>query len=236
MTIKKIVLILCLVLLVNENNAQTIEGTSGLFFIPSAEIQKDGQLTLGASFVDKELVSFSGYKKDAFTPYLSVAFLPFAEFSIRITRIINYEGNRQGIGDRTFSARIRFIEEGELFPAVLVGMHDLMTVFGGTEAIRNNAFYFVATKNYKIDSGILNNIMINAGYGTDWFEAQNHHFVGLFGGVSCNLWNHIELMTEYDGKYTNGGIRLKLFDHFSLLAGMLRFKNFSGSASVNFSL
>ncbi len=223
-------------LLVKENNAQTIEGTSGLFFIPSAEIQRDGQLTLGASFVDKELISFSGYKKDAFTPYLSVAYLPFAEFAIKITRIINYEGNRQGIGDRTFSARIRFLEEGEFIPAVLIGMHDIMTVFGGTEAIRNNAFYFAATKNYKINSGILNNILINAGYGTDWFEAQNHNFVGLFGGVSFRLWNHIELMTEYDGKYTNGGIRLKLFDHFSLLAGVLRLKNFSGSASVNFSL
>lgn len=236
MKIYRIFFLLLLFISLREHNAQTIEGTSGLFFIPSAEIQKDGQLTLGASFVDKELISFSGYKKDAFTPYLSVSYLPFAEFAIKITRIINYEGNRQGIGDRTFSARIRFLEEGEFIPAVLIGMHDIMTVFGGTEAIRNNAFYFVSTKNIKIDSKILDNVMLNAGYGADWFEAQNHNFVGLFGGVSFRLLDHIELMTEYDGKYTNGGIRLKLFDHLSLLAGALRFKNFSGSASVNFSL
>jgi len=236
MTIKKFFFLLLIILCVKENNAQTLEGTSGLFFVPSAEIQADKQVNIGACFVNRNLISFGGFQKDAYTPYITMSYLPFAEFGVKITRLINHKSYGQGIGDRTFSIRVRFIEEKEIMPAVLVGLHDVLTVFGGTEAIHNNALYIVATKNYKTGWNMMDNIMFNAGYGSDVLDAQNHNFVGVFGGVSFKFYSIFELMTEYDGKYTNSGIKLKLFNHISLIAGVLRLKHFSGGLSFNFIL
>jgi len=236
MTIKKILLLLLIILCVQKSNAQTLEGTSGLFFVPSAEIQADKQVNVGASFVNRSLVSFGGFVKDAYTPYITMSYLPFAEFGVKVTRLINHKSYGQGIGDRTFSIRVRFIDEKEIVPAILVGLHDVLTVFGGTEAIHNNALYIVASKNYKTGWKALDNIMLNGGYGSDILDAANYNFVGVFGGVLFRFYSIFELMTEYDGKYTNSGIRLKLFNHISLIAGALRLKHFSGGLSFNFIL
>jgi len=61
--------------------AQTLEGTTGLFFIPTAEMQKDGQLSIGTNFVHRELISFGGFAEDAYTPYVTFTYLPFVEFN-----------------------------------------------------------------------------------------------------------------------------------------------------------
>jgi len=225
-----------MILCISKIDAQTLEGTSGLFFIPSAEIQEDKQVNIGACFVNRNLVSFGGFTKEAYTPYITMSYLPFAEFGVRITRLISHKSYGQGIGDRTFSIRVRFIEEKEIVPAILVGLHDVLAVFGGTEAIHNNALYIVASKNYKTGWKSLDNIMLNGGYGSDILDAANYNFVGVFGGVSFKFYSIFELMAEYDGKYTNSGARIKLFKHISLIAGVLRLKHFSGGLSFNFIL
>ncbi len=46
----------------------------------------------------------------------------------------------------------------------------------------------------------------------------------------------LEIMSEYDGTHSNGGIRVKLFNHFTILAGFLRFQYISGRASFSFQL
>ena len=57
-----LLLVLSVVLVTSiKLKAQTIEGTSGLFFIPTAEMHEDKQISIGASYVDKSLISFSGY-------------------------------------------------------------------------------------------------------------------------------------------------------------------------------
>ncbi|MEW6557775.1 MAG: YjbH domain-containing protein [Elusimicrobiota bacterium] len=232
----KLVIVLIIFYVYNSTPAQTLEGTTGLFFIPTAEMQKDGTVLIGTNFVSKELVSFSGYERDALTPYLTFTFLPFVEFNIKITRLINTNVSTQGIGDRTFSGRIRIIEEKEIIPAIVVGLHDALTVFGGTEAIHNNALYLVGTKNFNIPSNILNNFSIHAGYGLDILQAHTYNFVGLFGGLSINFFNSLELMMEYDGERPNGGFRIKVLNHIKLLAGLMDKKYFSGGAAVSFRL
>jgi hypothetical protein len=229
-------LLLFLLLPFSYSVCQTLEGTTGLFYIPTAEIQKDGEFIVGTNFVDKELISFGDYKYKAYTPYLTFVFLPFMEFNVKITRLIDYPLENQGIGDRTFSIRIRCIEEKKLFPAVLVGLHDALTVFGGTEAIHNNALYLVCSKNILVQSKLLNSFAMHAGYGFDILPARTHNFVGIFGGISFKMMNFLELMSEYDGKRNNGGIRIKLFNQISILSGYIDYKYFSGGAAFNFEL
>ncbi len=77
---------------------------------------------------------------------------------------------------------------------------------------------------------------MHAGYGLDVLPARTHNFVGFFGGMSLKMLNFLELMSEYDGKRTNGGIRIKLFNHISFLGGYISYKYFSGGAAFNFQL
>lgn len=232
----KLILISFFLLTFSLIHAQTLEGTTGLFFIPTAEMQKDGTVLIGANFVDKTLISFSGYQSNAYTPFFSFTFLPFVEMGGKITRLINSNTDRQGIGDRTISFRLRFVEEGEYLPGLLFGFHDIAGVYGGDQAIRNSALYFVSSKNFKVSSKFLSNVSIHAGYGLDVIKAQHHNFVWLFSGIDFKFFNMLELMSEYDGIHYNGGIRVKLFDHVSLMAGWLRWKYFSGGAAVSFKL
>jgi len=217
-------------------HTQTLEGTTGLFFIPTAEMQRDGQLSIGTNFVNRELISFGGFAEDAFTPFITFTYLPSVEFSLRITRLIKSRVTTQGIGDRTLSVRIRFIEEGEVLPAFAFGLHDALAVFGGSGAIHNNALYIVSSKNISLHSFLIESISLHAGYGSDAIKADTHNFVGLFGGLSLHLLNHFELMTEYDGKRANCGLRIKYFDHLSLLGGFIGYKYFSGGASFFFTI
>lgn len=216
--------------------SQTLEGTTGLFFIPTAEMQNDGQILVGVNYIDKSLVSFGGYAENAFTPFMSFTFLPFLEFGGKITRLINSHVTTQGIGDRTVSMRLQVCHENEIMPSVLIGLHDLGGIYGGVEAVHNNALYIVASKNFYLKSNSFTSFSIHGGYGTDWIRANTHNFVGLFGGIDFEFYNTLEVMAEYDGTHTNGGLRVKLFDHISLLGGWLRWKYFSGGAGVSFGL
>ncbi|MFA5806379.1 MAG: YjbH domain-containing protein [Melioribacteraceae bacterium] len=212
-----------------------MEGLTGLLTIPTAEMQPDRQVSFGVSYIQRDYVSFGSYRYDAYSPYVTISFLPFVEASVRLTRLINLQGSGQAIGDRTPSVRLRFIEEGQYSPAIVLGMHDLLGVFGGESAIHNNALYVVTSKHIATTS-FLSEIGFHLGYGVDWIKADNHNFVGLFGGIDFKFFNTLELMTEYDGTHSNGGIRVKFFDHITLLGGWLRWKYFSGGAGVSFGL
>jgi hypothetical protein len=220
----------------SSTRSQTLEGSTGLFFIPTAEMQKDGQLNIGINYLDKSLIAFSGYQRSAFTPYFSITFLPFFELSGKITRLINSNNSNEGIGDRTISMRFRLFKETDNYPSLVVGLHDIAGVYGGNQAILNNALYVVCSKKMEFESILIDRVSIHTGYGLDVLEAQHHNFVGLFGGIDLEFFNMIELMTEYDGTHSNGGMRLKLLDHVSLLGGFLRYKYFSGGATINFQL
>jgi hypothetical protein len=216
--------------------SQTLEGTTGLFFIPTAEMQKDGTVLIGTNFVNKELISFSGYQQNALTPFISFTFLPFTEFSIKITRYVDSGVGDQALGDRTFSARIKINDEQNIMPAFVLGFHDIMAVFGGSEAIRNNALYLVGSKNVLLNSKLINSISFHTGYGLDVIKAQHHNFVGIFGGIALKFFNAVELMGEYDAERFNTGFRLTLFNHLKLLAGFLDMKHFSGGVGFSFQL
>ncbi len=216
-------------------HSQNLEGLSGLFYIPTADLGKDRVVTAGASIVDKKLVSFSGYKVDAVAPYISVIFLPFVEISIRITHLFDSQIITQGLGDRTISTRVKLLNENKYLPSLLVGIHDLLAIYGGTGAIHNNASYLVVSKHINLNS-FINDIGIHSGYGTKIFKANNYNFDGFFWGVSIQLFKLSELMFEYDAMYFNTGMRLTLLDKIKLLAGLIGMKKFSGTLSYSFQL
>ena len=216
--------------------SQNLEGMEGLFFIPTAEVKEDAKLAFGINYLNKNIVSFGRFKYDAANYYITLNFLPFIQSSIRITRFRGSPPNTtQAIGDRTASIKIRLFEESDIRPAVSIGIHDLFTVFGGEAAVHNNAFYLVATKNMELDS-FLSNIALTIGYGSDLMRAENHNFVGLFGGAAFRVFQYLDLLIEYDTKRMNGGVKAKLFNHLNLLIGALDFKYISSGISFSFQI
>ena len=117
-----------------------------------------------------------------------------------------------------------------------MGLHDIAGVYGGEGAIHNNALYIVSSKDFAVNYKMFTSYSLHLGYGTNKIKASQHNFVGLFGGVDLKFFNMLELMAEYDGTHSNGGVRVKLFNHISLLGGFLRYKYFSGGAGLFWTL
>ena len=133
------------------------------------------------------------------------------------------------------SVRFGLLKENEFLPSMVLGAHDFMWAFGGTQAIHFNALYMVASKHLHLDT-FLCKIGIHLGYGTDWMKAAHHEFVGLFAGVSLCPSKYIAFMFEHDAEKFNGGLRITVLDHVQLLVAFLDFDTFFAGLSYRFFL
>ncbi|MFA7289743.1 MAG: YjbH domain-containing protein, partial [Melioribacteraceae bacterium] len=155
--------------------SQSMTGLSGLYSIPTAEINADKSVTVGTNYYPKQKLDFLGDNKGAQIYYLTLGYMPFFEFSVRLTRPFGEKGEGFAIGDRMFSARVKFINESDYIPSVAVGMHDFMAANGGEKAKRFNANYFTLTKNFAIGN-VIDNIGITTGYGVKLRDADDFEF------------------------------------------------------------
>jgi hypothetical protein len=212
--------------------AQSLNGTTGLIAIPTAEILRDGQIQFGANYVDKEY-NVRSSQNNQHRYFATLGYLPFLEVSLRWTR--NYrirfeKPPQEWPGDRGASVRVKFLSEKGRRPSLVLGAHDFFTAFGEQEAVWFNSFYLVGTKNIQC-GGLPAHIGVHMGYGTDWLKAKHHDFVGLFGGVSMKYKCFPMFMLEYDAEKVNGGIRI-----IQVSAAFLNMNSFSCGASGSWTL
>ena len=154
--------------------AQSLSGSTGLVTIPTADMPQDGEISFGASLRNKKNNVRYPDKYHQIAFYISLGYLPFLEVSVRITRQLNYPG-KQALGDRMPSIRLRFVKEKEYLPSLVLGAHDFMWAFGGTDAIHYNAFYAVAAKHFNFsDRGI--DLGTHIGYGLKLMKAAHYEF------------------------------------------------------------
>lgn len=215
-------------------NSQSLTGTSGLFSVPTADILDDGKVAFGINYMDKKYLPYSNFEYNAINYYAAIGFLPCLEVTLRISRMIDFPG-KQALGDRMPCARFKFLNESENFPAFLIGAHDFVNAFGGTEAMYFNSLYLVSTKHFKIKY-FFDKIGLNFGYGTDWIKAKQHQFVGCFYGASFSHKDFFNLYLEYDAKHFNCGSDILLLNHFKVLVGLINFNSFNGGISYNLNL
>lgn len=220
-----IVTITIFLLFLNSTFSQSLNGTSGLFNIPTAEILNDGEIAIGVNFLEKKYLEYTNKQYNGVNYYATIGFLPFLEISLRITRFIN-PPFKQALGDRMPSVRLKLINESKILPSILIGVHDFANVLGGTDAVHFNALYIVSSKNLSTKF-FFNKIGFHLGYGTDWIEANHRQFVGIFGGISFEHKNIFRSMLEYDADKFNWGAEVILFKHIKLLAGLMHFDSFN---------
>ncbi len=207
--------------------AQTLTGTSGLFKIPTADMQKDGSITVGFASSDKKHEAYTNYQYNVLSGYVSFNYFPFLEVCGRLNRRLDdiEKTASEYVFDRVPIMRIRILKEKDLRPAVVIGAHDFTTAMGGTGAIHYNSLYCVATKHFKIFNQ--QDVGLHLGYGSDVIEAADHEFIGIFGGISYNPYKYLSLSLEYDAKHVNSGIKLTAFKHLTLIVGTVGFDSFS---------
>lgn len=210
-------------LLLSNVLPQSLTGTSGLLNIPTAEILNDGEIAFGINYLEKKYLEYTSKQYDGINYYATFGFLPFLEISIRITRFIN-PPFKQALGDRMPSVRLKLINEGRIFPSILIGVHDFMNVFGGTDAVHFNALYIVSSKSLNTKF-FFNKVGLHLGYGTDWINANHRQFVGFFFGLSFENKSSLKSMLEYDAEKINCGMEYTLFKHFKILTGVLNFNS-----------
>lgn len=212
--------------------AQTVTGTHGLVTVPTARMHPDGTLTLGAGFVDKTFSSYKDGTVDYLPLYASLTILPAVEVGFRFSRATD-SGEAEALGDRMFLLRVQLLDERGALPAIAVGAHDFLR---SSDRLTNqfNALYAVASKRYAPASplaGVVHEVDVHLGYGTDVLDAVGRQFVGAFGGAAITAhhdpggWiQQWELLGEHDGVVATVGQRLSLRGGLRLTAGVQGFK------------
>lgn len=212
-------------------HSQSLTGTSGLFTIPTANIYEDGEVSLGVNYLPQKYNQTRFGTSDAMVYSGSVAFLPFLELNIRLTK--PNDSDPDYIGDRMPSFRVKFYSETEFVPSIAVGVHDFLNTPDGSSSDRDyNSIYAVVSKNFSTKT-IFHNLEFTLGYGSDAMDAAGYQFIGLFGGVSASVNDWFEILLEYDADRMNSGIRIKWW-HFRVLAGFMGNKDFTGGIAFNF--
>ncbi len=232
-----LLLTLVLALLSHSQNgsAQSLTGTSGLITIPTAEILKDGEVSFGANFINKEYFAYGFNNYHGLSNFATIGYLPFLEISFRLTRRLDYP-EPQAIGDRMISVRLRPLKESRFFPALVLGAHDFARVTGTAIPTNNfNALYLSASKGFGLRH-VIHRVDFHLGYGTDRIEALDHQFVGPFGGISISPRPFLRFMLEHDAEKLNCGLRISILDHIDFLAALIDFKVISGGTSFRFRL
>jgi hypothetical protein len=229
----------CLFILLSFENGgtQSLNGTTGLIAIPTAEILNDGEVMIGGNWVDKDY-NVRMPTHDQHRYFIAMGYLPFLEVSLRLTRNYRLRLSDYSIewpGDRGASIRLRLLNEKKNRPSVVLGAHDFYSAFGETKTVWFNALYLVGTKKFQT-ARIPIQFGLSLGVGTDWMKAKHHELTGVFGGCSMDYRGRAMLMLEHDSEKVNGGMQLVFFRRIRLLFALLHLDSFAGGASYSFAL
>ena len=204
-------------------HSQSITGTQGQFFIPTAEMHPDRTLVLGAGYIPKGY--FQRYNRSVnpgMPTFVTVTFLPFVEVMFRYTHELNMRVNPQTryYPDRMFAGRIRLLKESKYIPAIVVGANDFTKALGLSTASTNySSTYVVGTKSFKY---LEYQFATSLGYGLDVLELDRYDFLGIFGGVEIrhNQLANSSLSLEYDSKNIHLSIGHTFFNRLVIKAGL----------------
>ena len=210
-------------MLTGTSYAQSITGTNGQFFIPTAEMHSDRTLVLGGGYIPKGYFQRYNRRVNPGAPtFVTVTVLPFVEVMFRYTHELNMRVNPQTkyYPDRMFAGRIRLLNESKYFPALTVGAKDFTKALGLSTASTNySATYAVGTKNFAY-KGFL--VGASLGYGFDILELDRYDILGFFGGFEISYVNlpNTTAGIEYDSKHTHLSLSHTFYNRFVIKAGL----------------
>jgi hypothetical protein len=228
-------------------SAQFTYGVTGLLHAPTAEMQKDKTVMLGANFLNKELTPPTWYY-NTYNYYLNVTIFPFMEVAYTCTlfkaealglKPYGYTGFTNQ--DRYFSFRIRALKEGQFWkymPAVVLGTSDPFTSSGHKLNTTSgngyySRFYAAATKHVNIgqdELGVSLSYLYN--------RRKEYKLNGVAAGVSYkpSVLPDMRVIAEYDTKDFSVGATYLFFNHLQAMVELQGMKYLSGGLTFKFRL
>ena len=220
-------------------SAQTTLGTTGLLLAPSAEMQRDGTVMLGANFLN-----------DAFTPpvfhyhtvnyFLNATLLPFLEVAYTATMFratdnpndpdYIYFPNKKGKfinQDRSISIRLRLLRERKYIPAVVIGSNDCFHTSDNGFMVSQffSRIYLAMSKDFYFRHERLTASLAYI-YHTRHRTFENSFSAGV--AYSPSFARDLNVIAEYCNGQFNVGANYLLFNHFFAQVMLQRCKHFSG--------
>jgi hypothetical protein len=119
-----------------DSDPTNLFGSRGLIGTPSARVAPDGELAVGASFLKKN----QHYN-------FSFEVLPWLEATFRYSGLQNFEPGYPVYYDRALGAKARLWDEGDVMPAIAVGIDDIIGtgVYSGEFVVASKRFGDVDT-------------------------------------------------------------------------------------------
>ena len=215
----------------DSSDPTNLFGSRGLIGTPSARMAPDGELSVGASFLRNNQHYTLGFQ-----------ILPWLEGSFRYSGLQHFQADYPVYYDRAFGVKARLWNEGDLLPAVAVGIDDIIGtgVYNGEYIVASKRFGEIDTSlgmgwGRHAETGLVRNPVALAfssfdnrqsffgQAGQTDFKAFFHgHKVGVFGGA---VWHTplegLSLMVEYDS---------------DTYAQEKSFGNFSPKSQINYGL
>ncbi|MBO5251223.1 MAG: YjbH domain-containing protein [Bacteroidaceae bacterium] len=210
--IKKIFLICLVSLNTLLAGAQSFSGTTGLLYMPTADMQKDKTFMFGGNYLNTNHLSTHFHSKEVdytFNYYLNITIFPWLEVGYTCTLVHADHGStyfpekvwgKFSNQDRAFYGRLRLWKEGwlkEWTPQIVIGLDDPASheSYGGGEIISGN------TKG-------------SNNYATRYYLAVTKHFnfnnIGALGIHTAFIWGKAKGIPEYKRPAIGANFRLKL--------------------------
>lgn len=234
---RRFLLVVCLACMGLDGWAQFPNGTTGLLHMPTAEMQRDKTFMAGASYLNKKSIPM-GYSYNTYNYYVNITIMPFLEVAYTCTLMKPLLGkpgfseekqNRFTNQDRSFSVRLRLLEEGQFWkymPAVLIGGNDVLTSGGAEDkgymnpsGMGNgywNRYYLALTKHVPMNG--IGEWGVHLAY--VYNNRKAYHLNGPCVGLDFSPSFHTPLnfMAEYDSRTINIGMKYSIWkDHINLI-------------------
>jgi hypothetical protein len=217
--------------------SRALLGYGGMIVVPSATLARDATTVVGFSRIPTSY-GFKLYPAPKSIYFAALTFTPFFEATFAIVKPDRLPDRPLHVGDRTASIKLRLLPETRHLPAVSVGAHDFFNLkFLGLakpgRKLPENfaALYAVASKTFQ--PGFMYQIVVHAGYGTDWLPAVQNYLVGPFGGVELFPWKPLAVVAESDARHINVGTRCHLFSHLQLYMSIMNWSEVCGGVNLS---
>ncbi|WP_338868959.1 YjbH domain-containing protein [Spirosoma sp. SC4-14] len=231
-----------------------VSGKSGLLYIPTAEVQKEGTFSFGYTFNPENYAFRFNRKNSESISFVNLALLPRFEINLNL---LNPNGpirfQDKGIGDRQIDLKYVVLLEKEKRPALAI---ILSAPFGIDNSLITNAL--VATKHISLTKSIEAAVSVGMGspyslYRADVRNDQDsdifsgytlkdkrdrpyYYLAGPFGGIKLSYAKKAGLMVEWDSQHLNVGAYTTLFKHWTIQAGLLNGDQFTAGTSYSLNL
>ncbi len=233
-----------------------LSGKPGLLYVPSAESTPTGQLTFGAVYNPKAYaLSRAGRNAEAIL-FANLTILPRLDINVNVLKAIGNAENPviKDLGDRQLDIKYLLLKEKTGRPSLAIIMSSPFTVDAAmlTQVL-------VATKTFELDADW--RVLATAGLGSPYFVYRNatvrnnssvfssfrwqkkseyfhnnHYLVGLFGGIKLDFRSKAGVMVEYDSRHVNAGAYTRLFQRWSVQAGLIDLKQVTFGTAYSFGL